>query len=98
MKTENIFKKAFNDALDILAEIEVGQVLPTENQLAAQMEISRTTVRKVLVAFAERGLVSSGLPRLKLHSKAPAWERYPDADTVPSDAVYVVALRRGMKA
>ena len=65
MKTENIFKKAFNDAMDVLAEIEVGQVLPTENQLAAPMEISRTTVRKVLVAFAERGLISAGLPRLK---------------------------------
>jgi DNA-binding GntR family transcriptional regulator len=86
MKTETIYKKAFNDALDLLERIEIGAELPTENQLAAQLEISRTTVRKVLSAFAERGLTSSGPPRIRIRSKSSAWERYPDAETVPISA------------
>lgn len=86
MKTDTIYKKAFNDALDLLARVEVGQYLPTENELAAQLEISRTTVRKVLGAFKERQLISGGLPRIRLPPPAEATFRYPDADTVPISA------------
>jgi DNA-binding GntR family transcriptional regulator len=68
MKTDTTYKKAFNDALDLLARVDPGQHLPTENELAVQLEISRTTVRKVLNAFRERRLISAGLPRIKLPS------------------------------
>ncbi|MEF0941925.1 GntR family transcriptional regulator [Rhizobium sp. BR 362] len=86
MKTDTIYKKAFNHALDLLEQVETGVELPTENQLAVQLEISRTTVRKVLRAFIARGLISAGLPKIKLHSTAAAWERYPDAETVQISA------------
>lgn len=86
MKTDTIYKKAFNDALDLLERMGPGTELPTENQLATEMEISRTTVRKVLEALKERGLISAGLPRFKLQSPAAAKHRYPDAETVPISA------------
>jgi DNA-binding GntR family transcriptional regulator len=86
MKTDTIYKRAFNDALDLLERIETGSELPTENQLAAQMEISRTTVRKVLAALGERGLISTGLPRIKQRSAPSAWARYPEVETVPISA------------
>jgi DNA-binding GntR family transcriptional regulator len=86
MKTDTIYKRAYNDALDLLEQIDLGTELPTENQLAAQMEISRTTVRKVLGSFKERGLISAGLPRIKLRSSAAAKQRYPEAETVPISA------------
>ena len=86
MKTDTIYKRAYNDALDMLEQIDFGAELPTENQLAAQMEISRTTVRKVLGSFKERGLISAGLPRIKLRSSAVAKQRYPESETIPISA------------
>jgi DNA-binding GntR family transcriptional regulator len=86
MKTDTTYKKAFNDALDLLARVDPGQHLPTENELAVQLEISRTTVRKVLSAFRERRLISAGLPRIKLPSPQDRTERYPIAETVPISA------------
>ena len=55
MKTETIYKRAFNDGLDLLAKMDVGHELPSENELASQLDISRTTVRKVLHSLGERG-------------------------------------------
>lgn len=81
MKSDTIYKKAFNNALDLLVRIELGAALPTENVLAQQLNISRTTVRKVLKAFGDRGLISSGLPRIKLRA-ADNTERYPEAETI----------------
>jgi DNA-binding GntR family transcriptional regulator len=86
MKTDTIYKKAFNDALDLLARIDVGHHLPTESELATQLEISRTTVRKVLDAFKEKKLISAGLPRIKLLSPLSGTDRYPNAETVPISA------------
>jgi DNA-binding GntR family transcriptional regulator len=86
MKTDTIYKRAFNDGLDLLAKMEVGRELPTENELASQLDISRTTVRKVLYAFRERGLISPTLPRTKLRSSLSEKDRYPDAETIPISA------------
>jgi len=86
MKTDTIYKLAFNNALGLLAEIDVGRELPTENELAHRLSISRTTVRKVLVALKEKGLISPGLPRIKLRTPIGNKDRYPDAETVPISA------------
>ncbi|CAN7383354.1 FCD domain-containing protein [Rhizobium sp. LjRoot254] len=86
MKPDTIFKRAFNDALDLLAGIDVGRELPTENELALRLEISRTTVRKVLAAFKDKGLISPSLPRIKLRASAGRKDRYPDAETVSISA------------
>ena len=58
MKTDTVFKRAFNDALDLVAELKDGEQLPSENSLGARLGVSRTTVRKVLSSLAERGMVS----------------------------------------
>ena len=86
MKTDTIYKRAFNDALGVLDQINVGHELPTENELATRLNISRTTVRKVLQAFGERGLISARLPRTKLRASRSEKDRYPDAETVPISA------------
>jgi DNA-binding GntR family transcriptional regulator len=86
MKTDTIYKRAFNTALDVIAAIDAGRELPTENELAAHLDISRTTVRKVLEAFRERGLVSMGMPRIRTRLPVSARDRYPEAETVPMSA------------
>jgi DNA-binding GntR family transcriptional regulator len=83
MKTDTVFKRAYNDALDFVAQIGSGAVLPSENELSAKLGASRTTVRKVLSLMTEQGIVSGAArERTVLVSKRPT-RRFPEAETVP---------------
>ena len=82
MKTDTVFKRAFNDALDLISTLDEGGPLPSENSLSTQLRVSRTTVRKVLAELVARGVVAgSGRERI-LRPGALAVERYPEAETV----------------
>ena len=82
MKTDTVFKRAFNAALDLLGEQVEGSPLPPETQLSARFRVSRTTVRKVVSALAERGVVT-GTGRHRLLKQRPAAvPRFPDSETV----------------
>src|SRR5579883_517027 len=60
MKTDTVFKRAFNDALSLVAKLEDGEPLPSENTLSAGLGVSRTTVRKIIAALAAQGAISGG--------------------------------------
>jgi DNA-binding GntR family transcriptional regulator len=86
MKTDTVFKRAFNDALDVVATLGEGDPLPSENILGAQLGVSRTTVRKVLTALANKGGVAgSGRDRVAARALAQI-TRFPDEETVPMSA------------
>jgi DNA-binding GntR family transcriptional regulator len=86
VKTDTVFKRAFNGALDLVSKLSDGDPLPSESALSAQLGVSRTTVRKVLAALAEREIVTgSGRARL-VHSAGKAVVRFPEAETVPMTA------------
>jgi DNA-binding GntR family transcriptional regulator len=86
MKTDTVFKRAFNDALDVVSKLEEGEPLPSENTLSARLKVSRTTVRKVLSTLAARGVIS-GAPRQRLvQSVHGPTERFPEVETVPTGA------------
>ncbi len=86
MKTDSVFKRAFNDALDLVDRLADGDELPSENRLASQLEVSRTTVRKVLAMLAVRGAVSEGGTHRVNQLAARQAVRYPEAETVPMSA------------
>ena len=54
MKTDAVFKRAFNDALGVLAKVRPGGHLPSESALATRLKVSRTTVRKVLSSSGDQ--------------------------------------------
>jgi len=83
MKTDTVFKRAFNEALDLVAEMGDGEPLPSENALSAHLHVSRTTVRKVLLALAaQKIIVGSGSQRV-VRSAGRAVKRFPEAETIP---------------
>lgn len=59
MRTNAVYKKAFNECLTLVEDSEVGGELGTEIELADALEVSRTTIRAVI-----QGLVASGIVRL----------------------------------
>jgi DNA-binding GntR family transcriptional regulator len=85
MKTDTVFKRAFNDAIDLVAALAVGESLPSENVLSGRLGVSRTTVRKVLANLRAQGIIADDGRRRVLRS-APAIARYPKAETTPTAA------------
>jgi DNA-binding GntR family transcriptional regulator len=82
MKTDAVFKRAFNSAMELIAGLEDGASLPSENDLSVQLGVSRTTVRKVIAALSERGLVR-GAGRLRNVMPSAGLDfRYPETETV----------------
>ncbi len=86
MKTDTVFKRAFNDALDLIATLSKGDRLPSENSLSARLGVSRTTVRKILSALAERGVVTTAARERFVQSTPDGVRRFPEAETVPMSA------------
>ncbi len=83
MRDDTVFKRAFNDMIDLLSEFADGDEMPSEKDLAARLRVSRTTVRKVLSSFAESGLLSPDPPRRKLKAKSATAVPFPIEETVP---------------
>ena len=84
MKTDTVYKRAFNDALELVAKLGDRATIPSENALKARLRVSRTTVRKVLDALAGHGVVAgAGAHRTVMSAKAARRApRFPEAETV----------------
>jgi DNA-binding GntR family transcriptional regulator len=78
MKSDAVFKRGFNSALDLLGSLPPAAPLPSENQLSGQLGVSRTTVRKILAAFRELGFKPSADRRQSI----AAIPRFAEAETV----------------
>jgi DNA-binding FadR family transcriptional regulator len=86
MKTDTLFKRAFNEALDLISKLGDGKPLPSENTLSAQLGVSRTTVRKVVSTLAARGLVTGSRRQRVVRPPHGVMQRFPEAETVPMAA------------
>jgi DNA-binding GntR family transcriptional regulator len=85
MKTDAVFKRAYNDAIDLASRLAKGAQLPSENRLSAQLRVSRTTVRKVLSMLSDRGIVTGG-GRQWIVGTTRGATRFPQAETIPLSA------------
>jgi len=83
MKTDAVFKRAFNDALDLISKLEDGELLPSENTLSARLGVSRTTLRKILSTLGARGVVTGSGRQRFVGSTRDTIQRFPEAETVP---------------
>lgn len=83
MKTDTVFKRAFNDALELTARLRDGDPLPPETSMALSLSVSRTTVRKVIVMLQERGIVAGGGRIRFVRKTGRVAQPYPDNETVP---------------
>jgi DNA-binding GntR family transcriptional regulator len=86
MKTDTVFKRAFNNALCIVSELADGEPLPTENTLSARLCVSRTTVRKIICTLVSQGaLAGNGRQRI-VHSATERLRHFPETETVSASA------------
>jgi DNA-binding GntR family transcriptional regulator len=82
VKTDTVYKRAFNQVLELVSLAPVGSPLPSENDLSSRMAVSRTTVRKVLRQLEARRIVGNrGAAKVILRGPTER-DRYPSAETV----------------
>ena len=62
MKSNTVYKRALNRCLTLVAACEVGADLGSETRLARTLGVSRTTVRAVLTALHDAGVVEREEP------------------------------------
>jgi DNA-binding GntR family transcriptional regulator len=83
MKSDTVFKRAFNDALDLVSALKEGGSLPSESKLARQLGVSRTTVRKVLAELSDRGaLAGIGGDLAVSVTEHQIVKRFPESETI----------------
>lgn len=80
MKTDIIFKRAFNDVLDMVELLVAGDTLPTQYRIGKELGVSRTTVRKVISALSDRGVVRTDCNLAIVTGKKT--KRFPTAETI----------------
>ncbi|MEP7240952.1 MAG: GntR family transcriptional regulator [Devosia sp.] len=85
MKSDTVYKRAFNRTLDILKADPGSPGVPSETELGSQLGVSRTTVRKVLSQLSARGLIASDGHR-RTFVGGDDLERFPEAETTPMSA------------
>jgi DNA-binding GntR family transcriptional regulator len=84
MKTDTVYKKAFNDTLDLVTRLRSGEQLPSETELSARLGVSRTTVRKVISTLRTQGAVVENAGQRTVRSTRATMRRFPEAETVPT--------------
>ena len=82
MKTDAVFKRAFNEVLDVVGGIADGSRLPSEKALSEQLGVSRTTVRKVIATLTARGVVAGNGHERIVRSSRGTMSPFPRAETV----------------
>lgn len=79
-RSNTVFKGAYNSFLD---QLRLGEDLPSETELSTRLNVSRTTVRALLGALAEAGLIAwDGQTKRVLRQPAPA-DYFPPSETAP---------------
>jgi len=86
MKSDTVFKRAFNDALEFVSTLKDGDPFPSENKLSRRLGVSRTTVRKVLSTLEAHGIVAGGGRQRVYRATGKPIARFPDAETVSMGA------------
>ena len=82
MRSDTVYKQAFNRTLDLLGLLAIGQPLPSENTLRRDLQVSRTTVRKVLAELKQRGILTANIPAGNSLARPPTTtDPYAEAET-----------------
>jgi DNA-binding GntR family transcriptional regulator len=87
VKTNTVFKRAYNQCLARLGAYVLGSDIGSEPYWAQALAVSRTTVRSILAALAAKGILGrDGRRKLLLRRPVPT-DLYPDLETEQLGAI-----------
>jgi DNA-binding GntR family transcriptional regulator len=83
VKTNTVFKRAYNQWLAQLEGLAIGADIGSEPAWARALGVSRTTVRSVMAALAAKGILARDGRRKALVRRPAPSDRYPELETEP---------------
>jgi DNA-binding GntR family transcriptional regulator len=83
MKSNAVFKRAYNQTLSLLDGYEPAADIGSEPSWAGRLGVSRTTVRAILRTLAAAELIGLDGRRKRLLRRPTSGDRYPDGETRP---------------
>ena len=86
MKSDAVFKKTYNRAVVYLGTMKLGNPIESENILKTKLEASRTTIRKVLSDFENKGVISSDRANRILLRRPTQKDGFPRSETMSTSA------------
>lgn len=86
MRSNTVYKAAYNRCLDYFSQLKTGAPLPSLSQLAAELAVSRTTARSVLAAMAREGIVGPDGEGLRFQRKPGRHDYFPEGQTMSAGA------------
>jgi DNA-binding GntR family transcriptional regulator len=86
VKSDSIFKRAYNDALAHLQPLGRNAPVPTETSLASALGVSRTTVRKILLALKASGSIAGRAGKFHVASIGPRNRRFAEKETLSTSS------------
>lgn len=86
MKGNAVYKRSYNGCLAMCGSLQLGACLPSENELAQQLSVSRTTIRTVMTGLEAVGILSreGAVRRLSRHPQPE--DAFPDTQTQSTSA------------
>jgi DNA-binding GntR family transcriptional regulator len=84
MKSDTVYKRAFNQMLQHIASADAGAELDAENKLALRFEVSRTTIRKALAEMARRRILVASLGKYRRIRKPKAADYFSGQEITPT--------------
>lgn len=86
MKGNAVYKRSYNGCLAMCGSLQLGACLPSENELAQQLSVSRTTIRTVMTGLEAAGILSreGAVRRLSRHPQPE--DAFPDTQTQSTSA------------
>ncbi|MDP4022973.1 GntR family transcriptional regulator [Methylobacterium sp. NEAU 140] len=94
MRANTVYKRAYNQCLDILAGRPLGAWPVSEARLAGLLAVSRTTVRAILASLDEREILRGAGGARALHRLPDPRDYFPDRQT---ETVAQAVARRFMQ-
>jgi DNA-binding GntR family transcriptional regulator len=86
MKGNTVFKAAYNRCLTLLEEMEPGVGLPSISELATKLSVSRTTVRSVLSALVDGGILHRMDESFEIAKRPQSDDYFPEKQTISAGA------------
>jgi DNA-binding GntR family transcriptional regulator len=84
MKNDTVYKRKFNEVLQYIVDHPAAPLLQSENRMADQFAVSRTTVRKILQTLAGHGIIGKNGSGRAIVRLPEAADYFPRAETVPT--------------
>jgi DNA-binding GntR family transcriptional regulator len=94
VKTNTVFKRAYNQCLVRLSAHDAGEDIGSEPTWALALAVSRTTVRSVFAALAVKGILAHDGRRKLLLRRPVASDPYPEVET---EQLSTIVEKRFMK-